>query len=255
MSGGEARSRPGGDRFEMYARQLERSNWSPAKQIGAPLAPMTARVKLEHMLVPKPLRHRLKTAVTAAVRPLERRRAAALLTSGTGLKLHLGCGGNRIDGWVNIDLVGTAADLPWDMRHPLPFPENSVTAIFHEHLLEHLPFPAATMFLRECHRVLQPGGVLRVAVPDFGRFARDYGGDQILLESVRPGRPTALLALSEMAFCYDHESAWDEETLVALLQEVGFEGAKGRQFGDSALSPAPDHSWRRDESLYVEAEK
>jgi predicted SAM-dependent methyltransferase len=255
MARGEARSGAGRDKFETYARQLEASNWSPSSVIGGPLPPLTGRVKIEHMLVPKPLRYRAKTTATAAVRPLGRRRAAALLASDDHLRLHLGCGGNQIEGWVNIDLVSTAADLPWDLRHPLPFPADSVAAVFHEHLLEHLPFPAAAAFLRECYRVLRPGGVLRVAVPDFGRFARDYAGDQCLLGSVRPGRPTALLALVELTFCYDHESAWDDETLVALLQEVGFQKVKAREFGDSALSPAPDHVWRKDESLYVEGEK
>ncbi len=255
MTSGEARSGSGRDKFEVYARQLEESNWSPTRVIGEHPPSLAGRVKIERMLIPKPLRHRVKTAVTAAAQPLERRRAAGLLASGDALKLHLGCGSNHIDGWVNIDLVSTAADLPWDLRYPLPFPENSVFAIFHEHLLEHLQFPAAATFLRECYRALRPGGVLRVAVPDFGRFARDYAGDQNLLGSVRPGRPTALLALVELAFCYDHESAWDGETLVALLEEVGFRGPRVREFADSALSPAPDHSWRKDESLYVEGEK
>jgi SAM-dependent methyltransferase len=242
-------------KFQIYARQLDACNWSPSRVIGDSSPLLTGRVRAVRRLVPKPLRHRLKSTATAAVRGRERRRAAALLASDDHLKLHLGCGGNNIEGWVNIDLMGTAADLPWDLRRPLPFPENSAAAIFHEHLLEHLPFPAAAGFLYECRRVLRPEGVLRIAVPDFGRFARDYGGDQSLLESVRPGRPTALLALAELAFCYDHESAWDEETLVALLQEVGFGSPKVREFGDSALFPVPDHFWRKDESLYVEAEK
>ncbi len=255
MTRGDASSRSGGQEFETYARQLEASNWSPNSFIGSPLPSLPARVKIERLLVPKPLRYRAKATATAAVRPWERRRAAALLASDDHLKLHLGCGQNRIDGWVNIDLLSTAADLPWDLRNGLPFPANSVAAVFHEHLLEHLPFPAAVAFLRECYRVLQPGGVMRVAVPDFGRFARDYAGDQSALGSVRPGRPTALLALAELAFCYEHESAWDDETLVALLQEIGFREPKVRDFGDSALSPAPDHVWRKDESLYVEAER
>jgi predicted SAM-dependent methyltransferase len=255
MAGDQPRVAAVGDKFDTYSRQLQASNWSPSREIAEASRPLTGRVKLEHMLVPKPLRHRVKTGITATVRPLERRRATTLLASNDHLKLHLGCGTNHIDGWLNIDLISTGADLPWDLRYPLPFPDNSVAAVFHEHLLEHLRFPAAVTFLRECHRVLRAGGVLRVAVPDFGRFARDYSSDQSLLRSVRPGRPTALLALTELVFCYDHESAWDEETLVAVLQEVGFRNPKARTFGDSVLSPAPDHWWREDESLYVEGEK
>ncbi len=64
MTSGEARSGSGRDKFEVYARQLEESNWSPTRVIGEQPPSLAGRVKIERMLIPKPLRHRVKTAVS-----------------------------------------------------------------------------------------------------------------------------------------------------------------------------------------------
>ena len=77
--------------------------------------------------------------------------------------------------WVNLDLV---AHLPGviahDIRNGLPFGDNSFSAVYHSHVLEHLRRSAAPAFLRECYRVLAPGGILRVVVPDLEAIARLY---------------------------------------------------------------------------------
>ena len=77
--------------------------------------------------------------------------------------------------WVNLDLV---AHLPGviahDIRTGLPFPDNSFSAVYHSHVLEHLRRSSAPALLRECYRVLAPGGILRVAVPDLEAIARLY---------------------------------------------------------------------------------
>ncbi len=107
---------------------------------------------------------------------------------------------------------------------------------------------------RECHRLLRPGGILRIGVPDFGRYANDYAGGHGFIADVRPEAPTPLFALAEVAYGYGHRSLWDEATLVGLLGEVGF-AARPCAFGETALDEAPDSEHRRDETLYVEAVK
>lgn len=77
-------------------------------------------------------------------------------------------------GWVNVDLIGLPTDLVWDLRKGIPFPDESIDAIFHEHVLEHVTPIAILPFLRECRRVLRTGGTLRVGVPDAERYIRDY---------------------------------------------------------------------------------
>jgi SAM-dependent methyltransferase len=89
--------------------------------------------------------------------------------------LNLGCGSRHHPEWINLDFTAHDPDVvAHDLRAPLPFEEAHFDAVYHSHVLEHLPKPLAPVFLRECHRVLRPGGVLRVAVPDLERIARLY---------------------------------------------------------------------------------
>ncbi len=90
--------------------------------------------------------------------------------------LNLGCGRRFHPAWLNLDLhptdpLVTAGNV---LSGRLPFPDASFDVVYHSHLLEHLPAEAALPFLKECRRVLQPGGVLRVVVPDLEQIAQLY---------------------------------------------------------------------------------
>jgi len=84
-------------------------------------------------------------------------------------KLHLGCGDVYLNGWINIDMASSHVDLCHNLADPLPYKNNSVQYIYSEHLIEHFPVDDAVKLLSECHRVLCPQGVLRVAT-----FNLDY---------------------------------------------------------------------------------
>ena len=81
------------------------------------------------------------------------------------MRLNLGCGPTRIEGYTSIDIseqmkpdiVADVADLPME--------DNSVDVIFASHILEH--FRHDVPVLAEWHRVLKPGGEIHVMVPDF----------------------------------------------------------------------------------------
>jgi predicted SAM-dependent methyltransferase len=89
--------------------------------------------------------------------------------------LNVGCGDCRHPAWINLDLVQAGPDvLKHDIREKLPFPESSFDAVYHSHVLEHLDPEEGEDLIRECHRVLRPGGVLRVVVPDLEAIARHY---------------------------------------------------------------------------------
>ena len=62
----------------------------------------------------------------------------------------------------------------WDAKLGIPAKSNSVDCIYHSHLLEHLNLEQGELLTRECHRVLKPGGILRIALPDLERICRDY---------------------------------------------------------------------------------
>lgn len=89
--------------------------------------------------------------------------------------LNLGCGARAHAAWTNVDLNPAHALVrAHNVREGLPFAGGAFDAVYHAHLLEHLPIRAAPGFLSECYRVLRHGGVLRVVVPDLEQIARLY---------------------------------------------------------------------------------
>src|SRR6185436_17770630 len=64
--------------------------------------------------------------------------------------------------------------IAWDLRYGIPFPDGVFDCVYHSHFLEHLPKNGAPAFLKECYRVLKPGGTIRVAVPNLSYWADRY---------------------------------------------------------------------------------
>jgi predicted SAM-dependent methyltransferase len=90
-------------------------------------------------------------------------------------RLNLGCGSRVHQDWVNVDFVSAGPGVrAYDLRKGIPYADDFFDVVYHSHILEHFKRQRAGAFLRECYRVLKRGGVLRVAVPDLERIARDY---------------------------------------------------------------------------------
>jgi predicted SAM-dependent methyltransferase len=205
-------------------------------------------------IAPDPLRLAARIVLTDAIAFWQRRKADRLAHRAP-LRLHLGSGPQLRQGWVNVDLFGRREDLYWNLRRPLPFAPGSVDAIFHEHVLEHFSLPEALRIVEDSFRVLRPHGILRIGVPDLGRYIEAYTSDGSFLEEMRPGRPTRALAMQELFFRHGHRSAYDSDTLALITQAAGFQTCERRLFGESLLDPAPDSEDRRVETLYVECVK
>lgn len=206
-------------------------------------------------LVPMARRSQARMAVTNAVRPLERRKAARLEATTERLRLHLGSGGEHKEGWINVDCVGDPVELAWNLAHGIPFGDASAEAIFHEHLFEHIPLRAGMGLMDECFRVLKPGGILRVGVPDAGALIRSYVGDGEYVDSLHPGRPTRLIAVQELFYWHEHVTMFDDETLAMVFRAGGFPDPVRRKYGDTDLEWAPDTETRASQTLYMEARK
>jgi predicted SAM-dependent methyltransferase len=205
-------------------------------------------------IAPESLRFTTKIILTRAI-AFPQRRKANRLAQHAPLRLHLGSGRSPKPGWVNIDLVGYPGDLYWNLLRPLPFACGSVDAIFHEHVLEHFSLRDVLGIVKDSFRVLRPRGILRIGVPDLGRYVQAYTGGDSLFEEVRPGRPTRALAMQELFFRHGHRSAFDWDTLTLITQAAGFRTCERRLFGESDLDPVPDSEERRPETLYVECLK
>lgn len=92
------------------------------------------------------------------------------------LYLNIGCGKVKLPGFVNIDLE-PGADIQCDVTQGLPFADATVDGIYSEHFIEHLGQKDIIAFLRECRRVLKPGGRVRIATPDLDEVVRQYAAD------------------------------------------------------------------------------
>lgn len=62
----------------------------------------------------------------------------------------------------------------WDLSKGVPYADQTFDVVYHSHVLEHIDREYAAGFMAECHRVLRPGGLLRVVVPDLEQMARRY---------------------------------------------------------------------------------
>ena len=175
-----------------------------------------------------------------------------------GLKLHLGCGSIPKEGWVNIDQDDNA-DLTLDLRESLPFRDSSCSIVYSEHFLEHIDYPEnVTMLLKECYRVLEPGGIFSVGVPDTEWPLLEYAG------VVRNGYFEKAKTLWHPKWCEtemehinyhfrqgtDHRFAYDFKTLKRVLSGAGFAEVTRRAF-----DPQLDSKTRELGTLYVDARK
>lgn len=150
------------------------------------------------------------------------------------VKLNLGCFTNMFYyGWRNYDIVNLSEFAKrngyifeqLDVRKGLPYDSSSVDLIFSSHLIEHLDENEVIKLLKDCHRVLKPGGVLRIATPDACKLMRDYINGVIReYRHINKGvekAETDIEALLHLLFA-GHKTVFDEEKLFQIIKETNF---------------------------------
>ena len=186
---------------------------------------------------------------------------------------NIGCGPYGLsNGWINVDYEKLEnVTYVFDCRKNLPFADNSVKGLFCEHFFEHLDyFNDVPYFLASCFRSLQPGGALRIIVPDAEKYLFGYcenGWDSLKktrpldddLRDIMMGHKyeTKMQLINEVfRQGNEHKFAWDYETVELVLKQAGFSKISRMEFG---ISNDPklviDRLIRKSESLYVEAIK
>jgi predicted SAM-dependent methyltransferase len=139
---------------------------------------------------------------------------------GNDLKLHLGCGRKFIPGFVHIDaLQYNHVDHCQQVGELGNFANGSVSLIYACHVLEHFSRWQYLKVLCEWHRVLKPGGVLRLSVPDFAACAKLYYEEG--LQSGLTGLVGLVVGGQRDQYDY-HGMIFDEQLLTQSLHEVGF---------------------------------
>jgi len=201
------------------------------------------------------------------------------------VKVNLGCGLAVAPGWTNVDasLNAVLANLPkallpvayrlsgsnryytceqyvallsgnrfihHDLAHSLPFADNTVDVVYSSHFVEHLFRDEAMQLMRESLRILKPGGLVRVCVPDLAHAVERYrqGHAREMLEQY-------FFVEDRSSFLARHKYMYDFALLRDTLAAAGF-----AQIGRCAYRAghAPDIALldnRPDETLFVEAHK
>lgn len=104
---------------------------------------------------------------------------------------NFGCGTTFHAAWDNYDHRPSSPGVrPLDLRRPLPLADGVYEAVYSSHTLEHLPRNEVPRILSEFRRVLKPGGILRIVVPDLELMARTYLRG---LERAAAGNPEGLV--------------------------------------------------------------
>lgn len=89
--------------------------------------------------------------------------------------LNVGCGSKFHVDWTNVDMKSTSPHVQaHNLLQGFPFPSDHFDVVYHSQVLEHFPKENVPAFMAECYRVLRPGGVLRVVVPDLENNAKEY---------------------------------------------------------------------------------
>jgi predicted SAM-dependent methyltransferase len=90
-------------------------------------------------------------------------------------KLNIGSSSHVLPGWFNTDVQPFYANQHFlDATQTFPFPSNAFSFIRSEHMIEHVSHQDGLRMLKECHRVLRPGGTIRIATPDLRKLSRLY---------------------------------------------------------------------------------
>jgi SAM-dependent methyltransferase len=159
--------------------------------------------------------------------------------------------------WERIPLLGLFTKnskrfpsnvRPGDIVKGLPVPNESCDGVYASHVLEHLTLEDFHTAIRNTYRILRPGGIFRLIVPDLERSAREYVAR---LNSNDPGPSPSSLFLRDtilgaerrqrglwglamkMLNTSAHLWMWDEVSLAQALQQNGFTQIRRCDFADS----------------------
>ena len=144
--------------------------------------------------------------------------------------INLGSGHWKFEGWVNVDLdLDSRPDVCADLAAGLPFRDACADFMHSEDFIDQLDLEHARHFLRECHRILKPGGVIRILTPDVEQLARLYLQEPAALKALwrdhvgvplRYGTAAEILNVG-MRFA-GHTFLYDADTFAQLAADSGF---------------------------------
>ena len=168
--------------------------------------------------------------------------------------INLGCGNIIIDGFENIDFYTIrfwkAKSIGHDFRYKLPYANNVFEGAICDNALEHLHPSDGKKFLKEICRILKPGAILRVIVPDLQKYIDYYNGKEIKELEIFGNGCNAIWNLTSN---WTHLAVYDSHMLSIVLEEAGFNNISIKKYmegNDKRL--LKDREGRDWEGLYIE---
>jgi predicted SAM-dependent methyltransferase len=149
-------------------------------------------------------------------------------------KLQIGTQGHILPGWLNSDLQPVDPGIIFmDAREPFPFADRTFDYIFCEHCIEHIGYSEGLCALRECHRVLKPGGRVRIATPNLSVIVglcsspRNEMQERYIKWYVDTYTPefdsyAPCFVVNNSFRLWGHQFIYDAETLASALTTAGF---------------------------------
>lgn len=159
------------------------------------------------------------------------------------MNIHLGCWTRNIPGFVNVDLV----ELPHihykrSIDDLSIFENDSADLIYSSHNLEYFDRLEAKNVLTEWYRVLKPGGLLRLAVPDFEKLIQIYQNTGEIQNILGPLYGRMAINTSSGDQIIYHKTVYDFNSLKTLLEEVGFGNVHRYDWKETIHKDYDDHS-------------
>ncbi len=213
---------------------------------------------------------------TVAQKALRGHKLKAYFAANPRVRLMIGSGPSKLDGWLATDLIPSRPDVVLlDANDPFPFDDATVDRIHTEHMIEHVDHPVGTHMLAECFRILKPGGRLRILTPDFDRviaLTQDPGDEVTRLareSNLRNGIDPAvaddpIYAVNRLFSGYGHRFLYTEAALSKALADAGFTGIHRYPVGDTEDPDFADvdqhgnqinEAWNDYQTLVLEADK
>ena len=173
-------------------------------------------------------------------------------------RYNLGCGLKIYENFMNVgywsqlnsevlykNLNGTDNTVMFnhDLRNGVPALDESLELVYHSHMLEHLSYADGISFLKECFRVLKPGGKMRVLVPDIQLWINAYfQNNKFFFEQYRKygGIDSDIYCTNGAVFMgmlhsHEHKFGYDYDSLEWVLKLVGFTDIKKTLYADSDI--------------------